>query len=96
MSCCKCIFAVPEPWHLIILIMNVVVSGSGTFISAYCQNKIKCRLVLIGFLQFLLMPVIVGWVWSIVHGALVFKESTKNMVQHPLEYGSREEYEQAN
>ena len=97
MSCCNgCIFAVPEPWHLIILIMNIAVSGSGTFISAYCQDKIKCRLVLVGMLQFILMPVLIGWFWSIVHGILVFKLSTKNMMQHPFHYDTLEEYDQAN
>ena len=93
MSCCNgCIFAVPEPWHIIILIMNIFISGSGTFISAFCKEKVKCRLIIIGFLQFIFFPIFVGWVWSIAHGFLVFKESTKNMLSHPMEYNSIEEF----
>ena len=96
MGCCKgCIFAVPEPWHIIIVVMNVLVAGSGTFISAFCTDKVKCRLIIIGVLQFLLMPILIGEIWSVIHGLLVFRESTKNFLSHPLEYKSLEEFERA-
>ena len=37
-----------------------------------------------------------GWIWSVVHGAIIFKESRKRIQKHPLEYGSIDEYEKAN
>ena len=41
------------------------------------------------------MPILIGWLWSVIHGLLVFKESTKNFISHPMEYKSLAEFEKA-
>lgn len=62
-----------RPWGIIVLVMNVLLPGSGTFIAA--GNMEERRLFVHGVLQVVLTVVLVGWLWSIVWGVLLFVKS---------------------
>ena len=96
-KCCKsCIYAVPEPWHLIILIANICFSGSGTMMQAFCKEEIEWCILFIAFLQLILTPFLgAGWIWSILHGYFVFTETSKRQLLHPMHYASLEEFNEA-
>ena len=55
------------------LMLNVLcLPGLGTIINA-CMGPTVGPGVLYGTLQFLLTPVLIGWIWSIVHGIRIYK-----------------------
>ena len=55
---------------LVCLILNCIpiTSGVGTMISACTGKKFNCNALAFGILQFILTILIIGWIWSIVHG----------------------------
>ena len=75
---CSCmndhkVFPVLNPCCAFILMMlNIfpLTSGFGTIFSACCcGDAIKpCKILMIGLLQFLMTLIIIGWIWSIIHG----------------------------
>ena len=81
------IYRVPEPWHFYIFILNICLPGTGTFIQAYCReaqsNTLNCMILLIAIAQMLLVPFVVGWVWSIVHGYKVYRVTEATQFNHP-------------
>ena len=53
----------------LVLILNIFFPGLGTFVMA-CLDTPNCKVhCIIGFLQFLLGLIFIGWVWGIVWGA---------------------------
>lgn len=62
-----------RPWGIICMVMNILLPGSGTFIAA--GNMEETRLFTHGVLQVVLTPLLVGWLWSIVWGVLLFTKS---------------------
>jgi hypothetical protein len=63
----NCLFA----W--IIFIINIFAPGVGTIICGVVGCSFDC--LLIGVLQILLAPFIIGWIWSIYWGFLCVEKS---------------------
>ena len=78
------VFTLRAPWHIVCLVLNIVLPGWGTMISASaCTHAVKeidgkgscsCGTFVDGFFQFLLGPLIFGWVWSIFFGIALYKK----------------------
>ncbi|KAL0488209.1 hypothetical protein AKO1_015339 [Acrasis kona] len=70
-----------SPIHIICMIMNILLSGTGTLIAAFCTKSTHKRKwnVLFALLQFLLAPFIVGWVWSAVYGVIIFNRTRSSV-----------------
>ncbi len=70
---------VPAPFPIIVLILNIIFPGWGTILSAFIDersNKNMVETLLIGLVQFFFSWTIVGWIFSIVWGYLIYKRST--------------------
>ena len=66
-----------EKWQAVIcFIINCLPGGCGigTMISGGCAGKCMDTL-LVGLAQWLLSFIIVGWIWSIIHGWTLFKKN---------------------
>jgi hypothetical protein len=63
---------------LIVLILNIVIPGLGTFLAGCCFIKQANNNVMIwGVLQFVTLIILVGWVWSIWWGVIYFQKRDK-------------------
>lgn len=62
---------------LIILLLNIFFPGWGTVVlGCVGYNANCCKFLLLGILQFLLVPVIlIGWIWAIITGIAVLRVS---------------------
>lgn len=65
-----------KDWGLINLVLNIVLPGVGTIISSFQQDgELNLGALIIGILQLVLAWMVIGWIWSIIHGALIYKKS---------------------
>ena len=55
---------------ILMLIMNIIIPGTGTMLNG-CFGYVCYELVIIGFLQLITAPILVGWIWSIWYGVLI-------------------------
>lgn len=63
-----------KPWGILCLVMNLLpLSGIGTMMAA--ANQENTKYFVYGVLQFLLGIMIVGWVWGVVMGVMIFLKS---------------------
>lgn len=62
-----------QPWGLACLILNILLPGSGTFVAA--GNQENMRYMVYAILQVLTFWAVVGWVWSVVTGILIYVRS---------------------
>mmetsp|Transcript_25657 Transcript_25657/g.19408 ORF Transcript_25657/g.19408 Transcript_25657/m.19408 type:complete len:81 (+) Transcript_25657:7-249(+) len=69
----KTVKRVPQPWHIILFIINIIFPGWGTMISACCGRDLDVFTLLIGLCQLLTCWFLLGWLWSIWWGYLIFK-----------------------
>ena len=59
-----------------ILILNIFFPGVGTLVLACIGDRFACgNQFLVGILQIILAPLIIGWIWSIYWGILVLGKS---------------------
>jgi hypothetical protein len=68
---------IESPYHIHLFITNIFFPGVGTIICAFLaksERKRKMNLVY-GISQFILAPVIIGWVWSIIWGFCIYKRN---------------------
>jgi hypothetical protein len=64
-----------DPTHaLIMFILNIILAPLGTLIYA-CISPQTGRNLIIGLLQLILMPFLVGWIWSIYYGYRIYRVS---------------------
>ena len=71
----KSVVKVPHPWHIIFLVLNVIFPGLGTILSACCGSDLKVWPVMVGLVQMFTSFLIIGWLWSIWWGWLIFRKS---------------------
>ena len=77
--CKDSIVKVDHPMHIVLFIVNIFIPGLGTVISAFMDKKNKDfnkAALAFGILQFMFAWTIVCWLWSIVHGFLIFTKSS--------------------
>ena len=55
------------PLAFVCLLLNIFLPGFGTLLNACLGVRVLPGLMY-GFLQILLTPLIIGWVWSIIYG----------------------------
>ena len=69
-SCKAAVVKLDRTLAIVCLILNCIpfTSGVGTMISACTGKDFNCNALLYGILQLLLTFILVGWIWSIVHG----------------------------
>ena len=65
--------SVPRSMGLLCLILNIVLPGWGTIIAAIQADD--AATILLGVLQFLLTPGVVGYIFSVWWGVLIFNKS---------------------
>ena len=54
--------------------MNVMFGGVGTIVSGFKDRKgFNYIAIRLGFLQILLVPALVGWIWGIIHAHRLYK-----------------------
>ena len=62
-------------------ICNIISPGFGTLLSGYfgkdvgCCPKCRTEAVVIGFVQAFLTCIVIGWIWSIIHGYMLYKNA---------------------
>ena len=67
---------VNETLGLLCLILNIIFSGTGTIVAGIANKKgMNCTAVLVGLVQFLLVLILVGWIWSMCHGYHIYVRS---------------------
>ena len=67
---------VSETVGLICFILNIISPGLGTIIAGLISAKgCNCKAVCIGFVQAILTAIIIGWIWSILHGYHIYLRS---------------------
>ena len=68
--CRKAVVKLDHTLALVCCILNCIpfTSGVGSMISACAGGDFNCEALLAGILQFVLAFLLVGWIWSIVHG----------------------------
>ena len=75
-NCCRdAVVPLDGTLALVCLILNCIpfTSGIGTCLSACLGDGFKCHTLVLGILQLLLTGIIVGYVWSIIHGVWLYK-----------------------
>lgn len=60
--------AIDSDMAMIILIVNIITPGLGTMVAGCADSENCCKWTCLGFLQMLLAPLIIGWVWAICTG----------------------------
>ena len=77
-SCKLAVVKVDPPLHIVLFILNILLPGWGSMISACCNKKgFHTNAFLFGLLQFFFAWTIVCWIWSIVHGWWIYEKSAK-------------------
>ncbi len=65
-----------SPMGILCLILNILLPGIGTIVAGVVAKGNLARDIIIGLLQFFTSGIIIGWIWSIVWGVLIFKKSS--------------------
>ena len=69
----RSVHKVNKPMHILILILNIFFPGVGTMISACLSGGSNLTYTLvIGLIQFFTAGCLIGWIWSIYWGILIF------------------------
>ena len=69
-TCKKAVVPLDHTLAVVCLVLNCIpfTSGIGTMISACAGGDFNCNALVFGILQWLLWFLLIGWIWSIVHG----------------------------
>ena len=90
------VFTLKPPMHIVCLVLNILLPGWGTMISAgSCTHAVRdskrckwsCGTFLDGMFQFYLSPLIFGWIWSIVFGIAIYRQGRDHNRQMHLQIG---------
>ena len=67
---------VKKPLDIIILILNILLPGFGTMICAFGNTSGFSGITLVvGLCQLITSGLLVGWIWSVYWGVLIWKRS---------------------
>ena len=69
-TCAESYVELEHSTAVVCLILNCIpfLCGIGTMISACMGKEFNCTALVFGLLQWLLEFILVGWIWSIIHG----------------------------
>ena len=74
-TCKDAIVKVDSPWHIVLFILNIALSGTGTIISALMDKKgLNVVALIFGCIQLILSWCVLPWIWSIIHGYYIFEK----------------------
>lgn len=91
---------VDKPWNLVLFIVNIILPGLfwqfsshfigiGTIVGGI-MSKANGLTYLFGFLQLILSPILIGWIWSILWGYFMWDEKAmKKVVKKGVEVVSK-------
>lgn len=68
---------VPRLTAILLLVVNIFFPGWGTFALAFFTENHVCYFILIGLLQFILFPILIGWIWAIITSCQVLSKSAE-------------------
>ena len=76
-QCNDAVVKVDPTMGLVCLILNCIpfTSGVGTMVTACIDGELKTTTLLYGLCQFLLAFLIIGYIWSIFFGVLIYNKS---------------------
>ena len=76
-ACKRSVVSLEKTLALVCCILNCIpfTSGVGTMISACAGKDFNGEALLFGICQFILAFLLVGWIWSIVHGVWLLDAS---------------------
>ena len=74
-SCAPYVLKVEKNLALVILILNIIFPGLGTLITAFVAGEFNVTVLLVAIAQAFLACILVGWIWSILHGVWVYNKS---------------------
>lgn len=62
-----------SPWGILCLILNIIPGGIGTIIAG--AKVSDTGQIIKGVIQFLLVWLFIGWIWSLIDGIRIFTHS---------------------
>lgn len=62
-----------KPWGIVCLVLNILLPGTGTLVAA--GNQEDKKYLVFGIVQLLTALIVVGVLWSIVTGIMIFVKS---------------------
>jgi hypothetical protein len=65
-----------SPIGILALILNIVLPGIGTIVAGVIAKESMVRDIIIGVLQLVLSGLLIGWIWSVIWGVLIFQKSS--------------------
>lgn len=67
--------SLPKGLAIVLLILNIIFPALGTAFSACLGDKFRPTQLIVALLQFVTVFIIVGWIWSIWWGILIFNKA---------------------
>lgn len=67
----------PRGLAILLFILNIIVPPIGTFLLCCLGSELKPLQLGIGLLQLLLMPLVIGYIWSIWWGIVILDKSSE-------------------
>ena len=75
-ACKDAVVKLDKTLAIVCLVLNIILPGVGTMISACTGSDFNATALIYGVLQLLTAWLIVGWIWSIVHGIWLVDKSS--------------------
>jgi hypothetical protein len=71
----EALVTVQKPIGVLAMVFNFFVPGTGTLVACVVAGKIKEGIVCFAMMWLMTFVFLVGWVWSVVHGVMIFLKS---------------------
>lgn len=75
LSLAKDVPKVDEPFPIVCFILNIVFPGFGTILCGIVGGM-HMKSIIYGILQMVLASVLIGWIWSILWGYIIYKRAS--------------------